>query len=265
MEDSHLAAADEDRAEEAVESASQAFTLSVPELAAVIAAFDAIQIAEAQTALIHATDAYVIELAQELIEHHTAANQQLLAALGQTGVVPQDNSISRAVIEQGTADQQFLEGLTGGQFDWTYVNLQIRRHEEFLAHLKEQIVVVGPELHPGISHLVPDIRSATSRHLTFAMSLLPLLGTPYVSEHGNSPRAPYYGGNSPYYGGNSPYYGGNSPYYGGNSPYYGGNSPYYGGNSPYSSTRTPYGPYGRSTSLGSGAPSPYPPYSGHRP
>ncbi|WP_437484414.1 DUF4142 domain-containing protein [Sorangium sp. So ce1014] len=257
VEDSHLAAADEDRAEEAVESASQAFMLSSPELAAVIAAFDATQIAEAQIALTHATDGYVIELAQELLNHHTAASQQLLTALGQTGVVPQDSSISRAVIEQSAIDQQFLEGLTGVNFDWTYVNLQIRRHKELLAHLKEQIVVVGPELHPGISHLVPGIRGATSRHLSFATSLISLVGTPYVSEHGNSPRPPYNGGNPPYYGGNPPYYGGNSPYY--------GDSPYYGPNGPYSSTRTPYWPYGRSASFGSGAPSPYPPYSGHRP
>ncbi|KYF96683.1 hypothetical protein BE20_41205 [Sorangium cellulosum] len=187
--DDGLAAADQDSAEEAVESASLAFTLSIPELASVIDAFDTIQIAEAQTALTRATDGHVIELAQELLNHHTVANQQLRAALGQAGVTPDDNQITRALVEQGASDQQTLEGLSGRSFDWTYVNLQIVRHQEFLAHIKEQLVVVGPELHPGISHLVPSIREATSRHLSFATSLTSLIGTPYVPENGNLPRA----------------------------------------------------------------------------
>ncbi|WP_437724303.1 DUF4142 domain-containing protein [Sorangium sp. So ce861] len=257
-----LAAADQDSAEEAVESASLAFTLSVPELASVIDAFDTIQIAEAQLALTRATDAYVIELAQELLNHHTVANQQLRAALGQAGVTPDDNQISRALVEQGASDQQTLEGLSGRGFDWTYVNLQIVRHQEFLAHIKEQLVVVGPELHPGISHLVPSIREATSRHLSFATSLTSLIGSPYVSEHGNPPRAPYYGNGAPYYGNGAPYYGSGAPYYGSGAPYYG--PVHYGSNGPYMPAYPPYG-YGRSTSLGSGTPSPYPPSPGHRP
>ncbi|WP_437953000.1 DUF4142 domain-containing protein [Sorangium sp. So ce296] len=275
--DGGLAAADQDSAEEAVESASLAFTLSIPELASVIDAFDTVQIAEAQTALTRATDAHVVELAQELLNHHTAANQQLRAALAQTGVTPDDNQVSRALIEQGASDQQTLEGLSGLSFDWTYVNLQIVRHQEFLAHLKEQLVVVGPELHPGISHLIPDIREATSRHLSFATSLTSLIGTPYVPENGNPPRAPYYGNGAPYYGNGAPYYGNGTPYYGNGAPYYGNGAPYYGNgapyygpvyygaNGPYMPAYPPYGGYGRSTSLGSGTPSPYPPSPGHRP
>ncbi|WP_437608913.1 DUF4142 domain-containing protein [Sorangium sp. So ce834] len=267
--DDGLAAADQDSAEEAVESASQAFTLSVPELASVFDAFDALQIAEAQIALTRATDAYVLELAQELLNHHTAANQQLLAALGQLGVTPADNAISRALVEQGASDGQMLEGLSGRTFDWTYVNLQIVRHQEFLAHLKEQIAFVGPELHPGISHLIPGIREATSRHLSFAMSLVSLLGTPYVSENGNPPRSPYYGNGAPYYG-NTPYYGGGAPYYGNGAPSYGNGAPsygpvYYGPNGPYMPAYPPYGGYGRSASFGSGTSSPYPPSPGDRP
>ncbi|WP_437570355.1 DUF4142 domain-containing protein [Sorangium sp. So ce542] len=261
--DDGLGAADQDSAEEAVESASLAFTLSIPELASVIDAFDTIQVAEAQTALTRATDGYVIELAQELLNHHTVANQQLRAALGQAGVAPADNQVSRALVEQGASDQQTLEGLSGRSFDWAYVNLQIARHQEFLAHLKEQQVVVGPELYPGISHLVPEIREATSRHLSFATSLTSLIGTPYVSENGNPPRSPYYGNGAPYYGNGAPYYGNGAPYYGNGAPYYG--PVYYGANGPYMPAYPPYGGYGRSTSFGSGTRSPYSPAPGHRP
>ncbi|XXX76764.1 DUF4142 domain-containing protein [Sorangium sp. So ce134] len=268
--DGHLATTDEESAEEAVESASQAFTLSIPEMASVVSAFDAARITEAQLALDRTTDAYVIELAQELLNHHTTANQQLLAALAQAGAAPVDNAVSAAMVEQGASDRQFLEGLSGPRFDWTYVNLQILRHQEFLAHIQEQLAVVGPEVHPAVAHLIPGIRSATSRHLSLATSLLSLLGTPYVSEHANPPRAPYYGNGSPYYGGGAPYYGNGAPYYGNGSPYYGSGSPYYGSgspyygpvyygpNGPYSPAYPPYGYYGRSAP--SGSPSP-----GHRP
>lgn len=255
-EDGNLAAADEDRAEEAVESASQAFTLAIPDLAAVLAAFDATQIAEAQLALTRATDAYVVELAQGLLNHHTAANQQLLTALGQTGVTPLDNPVSRALIEQGASDQQLLEGLTETDFNWTYVNLLIHRHREFLAHLREQTSAFGPEVHPGLSRLVLDIRNTTSRHLSFATSLVSLLGAPYISENGYPPGSTYYGNNTPHYGNNTPHYGGNTPYYG---------SVHRGPNGPYSNAYPPFRYYGRSTSFGSGAPSPYSPDPRHLP
>ncbi|WP_437967416.1 DUF4142 domain-containing protein [Sorangium sp. So ce260] len=236
-EDGNLAAADEEGAEEAVESTSQAFALSFQEAAAVIAAFDATRIAEAQIALTRATDGYVIELAQGLLNHHTAANQQLLAALGQTGVTLRDNPFCQALIEQGASDQQLLERLADPDFDWTYVNLQIHRHREFLVHLREQTSSIGPELHPGLSRLVLDIRNATSRHISFATSVLSLMGTPYVAEQVYPPGAPHYGNSTPSYG-----------------------SVIYGPNGPYSPATQPYGHYGRSTSLGYGAYSPYSPY-----
>ncbi|MGK3988736.1 DUF4142 domain-containing protein [Sorangium sp. So ce136] len=270
-EDGVLAAADEDSSGEAVDSAAQAFTLSSPELAAVLAAFHTSEIEESQIALNHATDPHVLEFAQELLDYHVLANQQLLAALAQTGVRPLDNQISLALIEQSAADQQLLEGLTGPTFDWTYVDVQIYRHREFLAHLQEQISVVGPDIQPGVTHLVPEIRTATSRHLAFATSLPTLIGSPFVPEGGYPPSSPYYGGGSPYYGGGSPYYGGGSPYYGGSSPYYGGSSPYYGPvysgpNGPYSPARPPYFGYpGRSTSFGAGASAPHAPFGSRRP
>ncbi|WP_437733979.1 DUF4142 domain-containing protein [Sorangium sp. So ce1335] len=220
----------------------------MPELAAVLAAFDAAELNAAQLALSRASDPHVLEFAQELLEHHTLSSQRLLAAVGQTGVRPLDNQISLALAEQGAADQQTLEGLTGQLFDWGFVDLQIHRHREYLAHLQEQISVVGPELHPGISHLVPEVRNATSRHLAHATSLPAMIGSPYVRDYGPLPGAPYYGYGTPYHGG------------------YGTVIP--GPNGPYSPARPSYPYYGypgRSGSFGSGAPDPYAPFGGRRP
>ncbi|XYH97788.1 DUF4142 domain-containing protein [Sorangium sp. So ce1128] len=249
-EDGVLAAADEDISGEAVDSAAQAFSLSSPELAAVLAAFHTTEIEESQMALAHATDPHVLEFAQELLDYHSLANQRLLATLGQTGVRPLDNQISLALIEQSAADRQLLEGLTGPTFDWTYVDVQIYRHREFLAHLQEQISVVGGDLQAGVTHLVPEIRTATSRHLAFAASLPTLIGSPLVPEGGYPPGGSYYGPSTPYYGPNAPYYG----------PVYSGP------NGPYSPARPPYfGAYRRSTSFGSGASDPYAPFGSRRP
>ncbi|KYF73539.1 DUF4142 domain-containing protein [Sorangium cellulosum] len=242
-EDGDLAAADEGTSGEEVQSTSQAFTLSMPELAAVLGAFDANEIVIAQLALSHATDPHVLEFAQELLDYHALSNQRLLAALGQTGVRPLDNQISLALAEQGASDQLTLDGLTGSHFDWTFVDIQIYRHREFLAHLQEQISVVGPELQPGISHLVPEIRNATSRHLAFATSLPSLIGSPYVRDYGTLPGASYYGYNTPYYG---PVYSGASGLYSPARPSY----PWY---------------HGRSGSFGSGAQDPNAPFGGRRP
>ncbi|XXY44282.1 DUF4142 domain-containing protein [Sorangium sp. So ce269] len=255
-EDGVLAAADEDSSGEAVDSAAQAFTLSSPELAAVLAAFHTTEIQESQLALARATDPHVLEFAQELLDYHVLASQQLLATLGQTGEQPLDNQASLALIEQSAADLQLLEGLTGPTFDWTYVEVQIYRHRELLGHLQEQIAVIGPEPRPGVSHLVSEIRTATSRHLAFANSLPALIGSPFVPEGGYPPATPYYGPSSPYYGGSSPYYGPSSPY----GPVYSGP------NGPYSPARPPYFRYpGRSTSFGPGASDPRAPFGSRRP
>lgn len=266
-EDGVLVAADEDSSEEAVDSTSQAFSLSMPQLAAVLAAFNATEITDAQMARAKASDAHVLELAAQLFDYHTAASQQLALALGQMGMTPADNEISLSLIEQGTADRQQLEGLAGPGFDWTFVNVQIYRHREFLAHLQEQMAIVGPELHPGLSHLVPEVLSATKRNLSFATSLLALIGSPYIPESGYPSGVPY-SGNYGTYGnyidyGNSGSYGnyGNYGNYGGsfanNAPSYG--PVYFGANGPYSPAVSPYyGVYGRSAPSGFGAPSPYP-------
>ncbi|WP_437589731.1 DUF4142 domain-containing protein [Sorangium sp. So ce1000] len=257
-EDGVLVPADEESSEEAVRSTSQAFSLGMPQLAAVLAAFNATEISDAELARTHATDAHVLEFAKQLFDDHTAATQQLAAVLGQIGLTPVDNEISQALIEQGTAERQQLAGLTGPSFDWTFVNAQIYRHREFLAEIQEQMAVVGPELHPGLSHLVPEIRSATSRHLSFATSLLSLIGSPYIPESGFPPGTPYYGnyGNFGSYGGYGSYgsYGNNAPSYG---------PVYYGANGPYSPASSPYGVYGRSTPSGgfsatTTSPYPYP-------
>ncbi|WP_437755647.1 DUF4142 domain-containing protein [Sorangium sp. So ce1389] len=255
-EDGVLAAADEDSSGEAVDSAAQAFTLSSPELAAVLAAFHKTEIQESQLALSRATDPHVLEFAQELLDYHVLASQQLLATLAQTGEQPLDNQTSLALTEQSAADLQLLEGLTGPTFDWTFVEVQIYRHRELLGHLQEQIAVIGPEPRPGVSHLVSEVRTAISRHLAFATSLPALIGSPFVPEGGYPPSSPYYGGSSPYYGGSSPYYGGSSPYHG----------PVYGPNGPYSPARPPYYRYpGRSTSFGPGASDPRAPFGSRRP
>ncbi|WP_234023198.1 DUF4142 domain-containing protein [Sorangium cellulosum] len=244
-------AGDRDVPEEAVDSAAQAFTLASPELAAVLAAFHTLEIMEAQIALTRATDQYVREFAQTMLDHHTAASQLLGATLAQLGMTPLDNPISLALIEQAAQDKLRLEGLTGDDFDWTYINLQIQLHREFLGEIQEQLAVVGPELQPGISHLVPDIRSTASQHLAFATSLLSLVDTRYVPESrhpsgyfspGYLPGAPYSPPGSSYYG-----YGGTAPYSPYGSPYYG----YYGRGTPYSPAPYPY--------------SPYPGYPGYRP
>ncbi|WP_437655739.1 DUF4142 domain-containing protein [Sorangium sp. So ce1182] len=255
-EDGVLAAADEDSSGEAVDSAAQAFTLSSPELAAVLAAFHTAEIQESQLALARATDGHVLEFAQELLDYHVLASQQLLATLGQTGEQPLDNQTSLALTEQSAADLQLLNGLTGPTFDWTYVEVQIYRHRELLGHLQEQIAVVGPEPRPGVSHLISEVRTAMSRHLAFANSLPALIGSPFVPEGGYPPATPYYGPSSPYYGGSSPYYGPSSPY----GPVYSGP------NGPYSPARPPYFGYpGRSTSFGPGASDPRAPFGSRRP
>ena len=255
-EDGDLAAADEDSSGEAVDSAAQAFTLSSPELAAVLAAFHTVEIKESQLALARATDPHVLEFAQELLDYHVLASQQLLATLQQAGEQPLENQTSQALIEQSAVDLQRLEGLTGPTFDWTYVEVQIYRHRELLGHLQEQIAVIGPEPRPGVSHLISEVRTATSRHLAFANSLPALIGSPFVPEGGYPPPSPYYGPSSPYYGGSSPYYGPSSPY----------GTVYYGPNGPYSPARPPYYGYpGRSTSLGASASDPRSPFGSRRP
>ncbi|WP_437296658.1 DUF4142 domain-containing protein [Sorangium sp. So ce426] len=262
--DGVLVAADEDSSEEAVESTSQAFSLTMPQLAAVLAAFNATELSDAQMARAKASDAHVFELAQTLFDHHTAASEQLALALTQMGMAPVDNEISLALIEQGAASQQQLTGLAGPSFDWTFVNVQIYRHREFLAHLQEQMAIVGPELHPGLSHLVPEVLSATKRNLSFATSLLALIGSPYIPEGGYPPGVPYFGNYGTYGSyidyGNYGNYGNYGSYGGGfanSAPSYG--PVYFGANGPYSPAVSPYyGVYGRGAPSGFGAPGPYP-------
>lgn len=219
-DDGSLAGADGDRSGEAVESTAQALALrSDPELAGFLAALHAAEITEAQLALTRAQDPYVIEFAKLMQAHHTAASQALAAALTNLRIAPVDSPISLAIVEQAAAEAELLQGLAGEVFDWTYMNLQVQTHRELLSELQEQLADVGVGWQPGIANLIPDLRSAASRHLALATSIVSSLGVPYgpVNYLPPSPVTHYPPGagypprNTPPGAGYPPYYGYGAP------------------------------------------------------
>jgi len=74
------------------------------------------------------TDA-VREFAQTMIRDHSAVNEQAGELIAELDVTPQDNALSRALVEGAAAKRAELTGLTGVNFDCAYATNELGYHQ----------------------------------------------------------------------------------------------------------------------------------------
>lgn len=99
------------------------------EIAHVAYTADEIDIRYAHLALALSTNPKVREFAQTMIRDHTAVNNRALALLAKLEVQPQDNFLSRQLVEQSEALVAEMSELTGSEFDRRYARNELAYHK----------------------------------------------------------------------------------------------------------------------------------------
>jgi len=104
-------------------------------VAVAIAANDG-EIQTSQVALVRATDAAVLNFAQEMITDHTDLNEQLQGL----GISPSENALSRLLMQTAAQTTQTLNQLSGTAFDRAYMDAQIAMHQSTLDLLEDNLI-----------------------------------------------------------------------------------------------------------------------------
>jgi len=100
------------------------------EFVTMAASSDMFEIQSSTAALERAESAEVKQFAQMMIDDHTEASEDLLAAIQQSG---EDLEAPGAMTEKHQEQIDTLNAVTGTDFDAAYVDAQVAAHEEALA------------------------------------------------------------------------------------------------------------------------------------
>jgi putative membrane protein len=99
-----------------------------------------LDIATAKLALEKSTNAEVRAFAQNMVDDHTAVNQQALALLKKLNVTPEDNATSQGLTKQADAKRAELAALNGDAFDKAYVANEVAYHQTVNGALRDTLI-----------------------------------------------------------------------------------------------------------------------------
>ncbi len=110
---------------------SQAATGGVTDaqIAAIVVAADAIDIDYGKIAESKTTNPKVKAFAQQMIRDHTAVNQAAVALVTRLGVTPEESDTSRGLNATAEETRARLNGLSGKEFDKTYIDNEVAYHK----------------------------------------------------------------------------------------------------------------------------------------
>jgi putative membrane protein len=105
-------------------------------------------------------------LARSILTDHTSMYATLGSVLETSNVHARDDDVSRLLREQGVARRDTLRNLSGRRFDSTYVEHEVRFHQDLLVAIDE--VFLPSVRSAGLREHVGDIRARIASHLALA-------------------------------------------------------------------------------------------------
>ncbi len=115
-----------------------------------------IDVRYAHLALAISENASVREFAATMIRDHSAVNEAALTLVGQLNVTPQDNDLSRVLVDTATQKRAELKAMEGKAFDCAYAQNELVYH---------QLVNETVEGHFIPSATVPELKALLSEAL----------------------------------------------------------------------------------------------------
>ena len=163
-----------DGAEVAETPAPAAATLSDAEIAAIVVAANAIDVAYGEIARERATDERVREFAETMIRDHTAVNRSAGELVGRLEVTPQPNDVSRSLEASAAETRTMLLNAPDAEFDRSYIANEVAYHRTVLDALDN--LLVPNATNEELKETLTGVRPAFEAHLRHAESLQQSLG-----------------------------------------------------------------------------------------
>ncbi|WP_197041142.1 DUF4142 domain-containing protein [Chondromyces apiculatus] len=156
-------------AEPAAESAAPPTPLSDEQIAAVSEASNTAEIDLSKLAQTKAKDARVKKFAATMVQHHTDAKKKQTQVQTKAKLIPAESPVTQKMKTDVDAGLSALKAAAPADFDKTYVELQVKLHQDTLDTIDKQLLpsVKNAEL----KTLLTDMRPVVEGHLTQAKEL----------------------------------------------------------------------------------------------
>lgn len=139
------------------------------QIGGIFKAMAAAEIAESQYAVSVTKNAKVSTFAKKTVDDYTKAMSDLASLLQTNHIIAVSNTYGGLLASMTTAQTQALHGMTGADFDRTYVMYQQETCHMLLNVLDAQLI---PEAHnQPLRTLLTQIRGTVAQHLTLAATL----------------------------------------------------------------------------------------------
>lgn len=111
----------------------------------------------------------VRQFAATMITDHSAVNAKAVALASRLGVTPEDNAVSRSLVEGAASARQTLDALRGDAFDRAYLDREIAYHQAVLDAL--DALLIPTTENAELKAFLVAVRPAIAAHLAHAKAL----------------------------------------------------------------------------------------------
>jgi len=139
------------------------------QIASIALTANSVDSASGELAKTRGTNARVKEFANRMVTDHTGVNQQAVALATRLGVTPEDNNTSQQLKAGGQQTRERLNGMSGDQFDRTYIDSEIEYHETVLQALDQTLIPNAQNAE--LKALLTQVRPAVAAHLEMARQI----------------------------------------------------------------------------------------------
>jgi putative membrane protein len=112
------------------------------------------------------TSPAVVDYARRMIVDHSAVTTALKELVERTKIKPEENETSLGFRDESTTNRDLLRGLTGRQFDSTYIANEIRYHAKLITLLDN--VLIPRARDAQLRQILVSVRPAVAAHLSHA-------------------------------------------------------------------------------------------------
>ena len=145
-------------------------------IAAMFLAANNTDISYAQVAIApgRTTTVAILGFANRMLNDHGGLNKSAIELFSNTGIVPEDNTISLDFRDESAAKRDTLRERSGAVFDSTYMANEVRYHARLLTVIDG--VLIPAAKHPELKAMLTRVRPAVAAHLDHAQRVQAGLG-----------------------------------------------------------------------------------------
>lgn len=139
------------------------------QIAHIVVTANQVDIDAGKLAELHGSNKDVKAFGRQMVNDHSAVNEQAVALVKKLKVTPEDNPTSQSLKAGGEENVKRLKTLKGAQFDKAYIDHEVAYHEQVLQAIDKTLIPSAKN--EELKALIVKVRPAFVGHLEHAKKI----------------------------------------------------------------------------------------------